>query len=46
MATGSEVGMKTFGASAPAKVVQDYFGFSADHVVSAAKEQLNLARSA
>ncbi|MCL4473321.1 MAG: transketolase [Actinobacteria bacterium] len=42
--TGAVLGMKTFGASAPARVVQDYFGFSADHVVSAAKDQLDLAR--
>ena len=38
--TGTMLGMPTFGASAPAKVVQDFFGFNADHVVNAAKAQL------
>jgi transketolase len=38
--TGKVLGMHTFGASAPAKVVQNYFGFSADHIVEAAKAQL------
>jgi transketolase len=37
------LGMPTFGASAPAKVVQEYFGYSADHIVHAAKDQLDLA---
>jgi len=32
--------MKTFEASAPLKVLQKEFGFSATHVVEAAKAQL------
>jgi transketolase len=36
--------MKTFGASAPLKELQKKFGFTAEHVVAAAKEQLSLAR--
>ena len=38
--TGHIVGMKTFGASAPLKELQQKFGFTAAHVVAAAKEQL------
>jgi transketolase len=41
---GAVVGMKTFGASAPLKVLLKEFGFTAEHVVSAAKQQLELAR--
>jgi transketolase len=37
---GASIGMKTFGASAPLKELQKKFGFSADAVVAAAKEQL------
>jgi transketolase len=37
---GSILGMKTFGASAPLKVLQKEFGFTATHVVEAAKAQL------
>ena len=36
--------MTTFGASAPLKVLQKEFGFTVDHVVAAAKEQLKKAR--
>jgi len=32
--------MKTFGASAPLKVLQKEFGFTTTHVVEAAKAQL------
>jgi transketolase len=32
--------MKTFGASAPLKVLQKEFGVTTDHVVEAAKAQL------
>jgi len=39
--TGEICGMKTFGASAPLKVLQEEFGFTKDHVVAAAKAQLN-----
>jgi transketolase len=38
--TGAILGMKTFGASAPLKVLQQEFGFTKDHVVAAAKAQL------
>jgi transketolase len=37
---GAVVGMKTFGASAPLKVLLHKFGFTADAVVAAAKEQI------
>jgi len=37
---GRMVGMNTFGASAPLKELQQKFGFSADAVVTAAKETL------
>ena len=38
--TGSVIGMKTFGASAPLKELQKKFGFTTERVVQAAKEQL------
>jgi len=38
--TGKILGMKSFGASAPLKDVLVHFGFTTDHVVAAAKEQL------
>jgi transketolase len=37
---GVILGMKTFGASAPLKVLQKEFGFTKENVVAAAKEQL------
>jgi transketolase len=37
---GAVIGMKTFGASAPLKELQKKFGFTASHVVAAAKQQL------
>ena len=39
--TGRMIGMKTFGASAPLKELQKKFGFSAEAIVTAAKEVLN-----
>jgi transketolase len=39
-ATGHSIGMRSFGASAPLKDLMKKFGFSAEHVVAAAKEQL------
>jgi transketolase len=42
--TGQSIGMKTFGASAPLKELQQKFGFTATHVVAAAQEQLAKAR--
>ena len=41
---GETLGMKTFGPSAPLKELQKKFGFTADHVVAAARDQLALAR--
>ena len=38
--TGVVLGMRTFGMSAPMKVVMEHFGFTVDHVVSAAKEAI------
>jgi transketolase len=43
--TGHIIGMKTFGASAPLKELQQKFGFTAANVVAAAKEQLTRAKS-
>lgn len=37
---GTSIGMTTFGASAPLKELQKKFGFTADRIVTAAKEQL------
>lgn len=42
--TGAMIGMTSFGASAPLKVLQKEFGFTTDHVVALAKEQLKKAR--
>ena len=38
--TGRVIGMKTFGASAPLKALQQHFGFEPDAVVAVAKELL------
>jgi transketolase len=38
--SGQIIGMRTFGASAPLKELQQKFGFTAANVVTAAKEQL------
>ena len=38
--TGVVLGMRTFGMSAPMKVVMEHFGFTVEHVVSAAKEAM------
>jgi transketolase len=43
-ATGHNIGMRSFGASAPLKDLAKKFGFTPEHVVTAAKEQLQLAR--
>ncbi len=43
-ATGHRIGMRSFGASAPLKDLVKKFGFSAEQVVAAAKEQLRLSR--
>ena len=42
--TGAIVGMTTFGASAPLKVLQKEFGFTKERVIEAARQQLSQAR--
>ncbi len=37
---GTSIGMHSFGASAPIKELLKHFGFTVDHVVAAAREQL------
>lgn len=37
---GTVLGMRSFGLSAPIQVVAEHFGFTADHVVEAAREQV------
>jgi transketolase len=39
-ASGARIGMRSFGASAPLKELQKKFGFTVDHVVEAARDQL------
>jgi transketolase len=41
---GRSLGMETFGASAPLKELQKKFGFTTDHIVAAAKQQITEAR--
>lgn len=41
---GCSIGMETFGASAPLKELQKKFGFTAENVILAAKEQIAKAR--
>jgi len=41
---GVSIGMATFGASAPLKALQQKFGFTADHVVAAARAQVSGGR--
>jgi transketolase len=43
-ATGQSIGMRSFGASAPLKDLVKKFGFTPEHVVAAAREQVQLAR--
>lgn len=38
--TGRNIGIHTFGASAPLKALQQKFGFTPEHIVAAVKEQL------
>lgn len=42
---GAILGLNTFGLSAPGKVAEQHFGFTAAHVVAAAKQQLALPAS-
>jgi len=44
-ASGTILGVNTFGLSAPAKVVAEHFGFDSRHVVAAAKAQLASRRA-
>jgi transketolase len=44
-ATGHSIGMRSFGASAPLKDLVKKFGFTPEHVVTAAKEQLRGGKS-
>lgn len=41
---GTILGMRSFGLSAPMKVVAQHFGFGPDHVVTAARKQVTAAR--
>ena len=41
---GRIIGMRTFGASAPAKDLQKKFGFTTDAVMAAARDQLSGSR--
>ena len=43
--TGAVIGMSTFGASAPMKVLQAKFGFTPEHIVATARAQLGLAHT-
>lgn len=43
--SGAVLGMRSFGASAPLKEVSERFGFTVDHIVSAAKTQLSLSKA-
>ncbi|HVH23822.1 MAG TPA: transketolase [Pseudonocardia sp.] len=44
--TGAIIGMSTFGASAPLKVLQAKFGFTLEHIVATARAQLGLDHDA
>ena len=41
---GAILGMRSFGLSAPMKVVAEHFGFEPGHVVTAAREQVARVR--
>jgi transketolase len=43
---GAILGMRSFGLSAPMKVVAEHFGFEPDHIVTAAREQVAKVRRA
>jgi transketolase len=43
-ATGRSIGMRSFGASAPLKDLVKKFGFTPEHVVAAAEDQLRQTR--
>ena len=44
--TGAIIGMSTFGASAPLKVLQAKCGFTTEHIVATARAQLGLDHDA
>src|SRR5262249_32891882 len=44
-ASGRTIGMETFGASAPLKELRQQFGFPAESVVAAARDQVAQTRS-
>ena len=44
--TGHSIGMRSFGASAPLKDLTKKFGFTPEHVVAAAREQLRVHSAA
>jgi transketolase len=42
--SGSSIGMRTFGASAPLKALQKHFGFTVENIVAQAKAQIQAAK--
>jgi transketolase len=42
---GAVVGMRSFGASAPIKALQQKFGFTVDNVVKVARETMERAKA-
>ena len=42
--SGHSIGMHSFGASAPFPALQKHFGFTVEHIVAAAKEQIQAAK--
>ncbi len=42
--SGCSIGMHSFGASAPLKSLLKHFGFTVEHIVAAAKEQMQAAK--
>jgi transketolase len=42
--SGHSIGMRSFGASAPLKDLAKKFGFTPEHVVAAAREQVQLSK--
>jgi len=45
-ADGCSIGIESFGASAPLKQLLKKFGFTADHITAAAKDQIARHRAA
>jgi transketolase len=42
---GAVLGMRTFGASAPLKELQQHFGFTQEHLLAAVRQQLALGKA-